>query len=368
MNRHPAYALGILLILVANPAWAIPPPDVLLSVWQSLLQVLGAVLAFTAGAFFSLRQWFNLHVGSTKSLVILIGIGFLLITTVLGFYVYPEVAARLKSKTMVVYHLPQAELLPIEQVIQRESDDYIRHWKQQTLQEMQTQVAAARQTRQLAMPAFSTIASFTPNALQQVRQTQAQQLYLVDTREAYERSQFNMGYDRALRYADLIYGAIPTDLPKDKLIVLLCHSGLRGYLAAQFLKNAGYTNVAFLQGGLGAWAVAKLPYTGDENYSYAPSSLKLFTQKELAHLNAAFIQLDLENKPIIGLKQVQRLPLELASSADIQQTLLATQSQPLVIVCQTYAGCFHAANFAEIAQQAGRKVLGAYDPTGTFLK
>jgi hypothetical protein len=39
-----------------------------------------------------------------------------------------------------------------------------------------------------------------------------------------------------------------------------------------------------------------------------------------------------------------------------------------VIVCQTYAGCFHAANFAEIAQQAGRKVLGAYDPTGTFLK
>lgn len=45
MNRHPAYALGILLILVANPAWAIPPPDVLLSVWQSLLQVLGAVLA-----------------------------------------------------------------------------------------------------------------------------------------------------------------------------------------------------------------------------------------------------------------------------------------------------------------------------------
>jgi hypothetical protein len=60
--------------------------------------------------------------------------------------------------------------------------------------------------------------------------------------------------------------------------------------------------------------------------------------------------------------------LELASSTDIQQTLLATQPLPLVMVCQTYAGCFHVANFAEIAEQAGRTVLGAYDPTGAFLK
>lgn len=368
MSRHHVYTLGMLLILCTNPAWAIPPPDVLLSVWQSLLQVLGAMLAFAAGIFFSFRQWFSVRFGSTKQLLIFIGLGLLLISALLGLYFYKDTATHLSAQTVVVQQLLQAELVSIEQVIEREPDSYARHWKQNTLKEMQVQVTEARKARQLNMPTFSTIASFTPQALQHLRQTQANALYLVDTREVYERSQFNIGYDRALRYADLIYSAVPNDLPKDKLIVLLCHSGLRGYLAAQFLKEAGYVNVAFLQGGLGAWAENKLPYTGNENYSYAPTRLKLFTQKEINGLNAAFVQLDLENKPIANLKQVHRLPLELASSTDIQQVLLVTQLQPLVIVCQTYAGCFHAANFAEIAQQAGRNVLGVYDPTGDFLK
>ena len=368
MSRRPSYALGILLILVTNPAWAIPPPDVLLSVWQSLLQVLGAVLALAVGTIFSLRQWFSVQAGTHRRIVLISLVSLLMISFIVGWYFYQSPHTPLNQPSIAVNTLTQVEMLPISEVIQREPDSYKRHWKQQTLQEMQTQVSEARKARQLTMPSLNTIASLTPTALYQLRKTQAQALYLIDTREAYERSQFNIGYARAIRYADLIYSAIPNDLPKDKLIVLLCHSGLRGYLAAQFLKEAGYTNVAFLQGGLDAWVVSKLPYTGDENYSYAPSTIKLFKQKDVKNLTAAFIQLDLDNKPLAGLKQVQRLPLELASSTDIQQTLLATQPLPLVMVCQTYAGCFHVANFAEIAKQAGRTVLGAYDPTGTFLK
>jgi rhodanese-related sulfurtransferase len=367
MSRHHSYALAILLILLTNPAWAIPPPDVLLSVWQSFLQVLGTVLALAAGAFFSLRQWFSIRTWSTKYLLRIISISVITISTITAFYFYNSHSAGLNYPTTTT-QLPHGESLPINEVIQRELDDYIRHWKQKTLQEMQLQVTEARKAHQLNMPTLNIIPSFTPQALHDLRQKHDKSLYLVDTREAYERSQFNIGYDRAIRYADLIYGIVPSDLPHDKVIILLCHSGLRGYLASQFLKQAGYSNIAFLQGGLGAWATAKLPYSGNENYSYSPTHLRLFKQQDLNSLKAAFIQLDLDNQPIVGLKQVHRLPLELASSADIQQTLLATQPQALVIVCQTYAGCFHAANFAEIAKQAGRTVLGAYEPTGEFLK
>lgn len=66
----------------------------------------------------------------------------------------------------------------------------------------------ARKARQLTMPALVPIPFIDSYALQQVRRTSSSAIIFGRCREAYERSQFNMGYDRALRYADLIYGAI----------------------------------------------------------------------------------------------------------------------------------------------------------------
>lgn len=44
-----------------------------------------------------------------------------------------------------------------------------------------------------------------------------------------------------------------SEIPKERPVVLLCHSGSRSALATQQLQNAGLERVANLRGGLRAW-------------------------------------------------------------------------------------------------------------------
>lgn len=49
------------------------------------------------------------------------------------------------------------------------------------------------------------------------------------------------------------------ELPKERLIVVTCAIGLRGYLAYRILKQHGFTNVKNLSGGYKTWSAATMP-------------------------------------------------------------------------------------------------------------
>ena len=51
----------------------------------------------------------------------------------------------------------------------------------------------------------------------------------------------------------------PGVAPEDREIVLYCGTGGRSALAAETLTNMGYRNVTSMDGGIVAWAAAKLP-------------------------------------------------------------------------------------------------------------
>ena len=44
------------------------------------------------------------------------------------------------------------------------------------------------------------------------------------------------------------------DLPKDQLLVVICHHGTRSQTVVDFLRNAGFDNAVNLDGGIDAWA------------------------------------------------------------------------------------------------------------------
>jgi rhodanese-related sulfurtransferase len=44
------------------------------------------------------------------------------------------------------------------------------------------------------------------------------------------------------------------ELPKDKDVILYCHSGARSYHACAYLAQQGYENIINLQGGILNWA------------------------------------------------------------------------------------------------------------------
>jgi rhodanese-related sulfurtransferase len=52
-------------------------------------------------------------------------------------------------------------------------------------------------------------------------------------------------------------GAAP--VPRDRLVVLSCQSGMRSARAREILKAQGYENVAELEGGFAAWSAAGFP-------------------------------------------------------------------------------------------------------------
>lgn len=56
----------------------------------------------------------------------------------------------------------------------------------------------------------------------------------------------------------------------DKRIVFHCGSGMRSERVARATLAAGFTQIAHLDGGFGAWKAAKLPYIGTNMATGAP--------------------------------------------------------------------------------------------------
>ncbi len=382
-------------LISTSCAQAIPPPEALLSVWQSALQMLGVASVFLVSAYFSARQFFS----QWKKPILLLAIISIVSLLGLGFYHYgfnstveasqpdiasspPEVinnASTMPADVPVVaptipakIRLLEGEKISVEDTIKREKDDFVRNWKYKTLKEMKRDLARLRKQKNLPIPDYKIITSFTPRTLYLHRQKSPGKLYFLDVREAYERKKFHIPYQASVRYGDLANAILTPELsaslPKNKRIVVLCHSGLRGYLAASLLQQLGYNNVSFLQGGLANWHQQKLPVEGNPDFFDNISRYPLFSKKDVKQAkDVQKVQIDVDGNMIRDIPGLIQLPYENATTAEISKIVETAKTKPVLIVCQTYGGCFHSVNFSYVIEQAGGKVAGVYDKKGEFL-
>ena len=373
------------LFLISPLAYAIPPPDALISVWQSTLQLLGVISVFLVGFYYSLRHYLSAWKKPIFALffatIISLGVYFLLdkqvATATPPANSTPTVSRSdiptfTPNKKPRVHTLIQGEALSIEAVIAREPDKSTRSWKLATYKEMQDEMMAIRKQKKLAAITMQTIPSFTPQALNKHIKTSPESLFLLDVRAAYERKNFSIPHQAAVHYGDLIHSSLPESLkqqlPKDKLIVVLCHSGLRGFIAANLLRRLGYNNVAFLQGGLAAWSQQKLPIIGREDYSLGTSIYPIFGEKKAYKSKGLLkVEIDADNDIISDMPNLIHLPFEIATSQEIQKIIQQSKTKPILIICKSYGGCFHISNFGYLIEQAGGKVAGVFDKTGQFV-
>lgn len=350
--------LSVCLLVCASPALAIPPPDVVASLWQSILQMIGVASVFLAGMWVATRQFLTQHAPSLKRKRVFIPVllGLLLIG---GLAFSPLWAANTEASI-------KGELLPIDTIIKREPDAWVREWKLKTVAQMGQEAKLTRAAKHLPVVNYQTIESFTPQALQSLLKTRAHDLYLLDIREAMELSKFSIPHQAVFRYGDLVHDIIPKDLPKDRMIVVLCHSGLRGYLGAQFLRRAGFTRVAFLQGGLAAWHKQGLPVTGKADFK-VKAPIQPSKTAALA-MDAYKVQVDPMGTAAMKWPNLVQLSYETASTAELQTLLRIAQTQPVLVVCKEYGGCFQGLNLIWLIEQQGGKVAGLYDETGQHLR
>ena len=78
------------------------------------------------------------------------------------------------------------------------------------------------------------------------------QVTLLDVREPYEHSICRLEGSVLIPLGSLVRGVQRLD--RSKPVVAYCHTGVRSRSAAEFLRQAGFTNVLNLKGGIEAWA------------------------------------------------------------------------------------------------------------------
>jgi rhodanese-related sulfurtransferase len=121
----------------------------------------------------------------------------------------------------------------------------------------------AKTAAQMIAEARARTENLTP---QQVAKEQAGGAIVIDVREPNERVETGVipGSIAAPRgmlefYADSSSAYHNPALDPNKRVILHCAAGGRSALAADTLKELGYTNVAHLEGGLNAWKAEGLP-------------------------------------------------------------------------------------------------------------
>ncbi len=91
--------------------------------------------------------------------------------------------------------------------------------------------------------------SISPEHLQAL--LQKQQVVLIDVREPWEHTAFNIGGQ--LIPMDDIMQQVPA-IPKDKRVVFYCEKGIRSGIIIQRLEQRfGFQNLLNLAGGMNAW-------------------------------------------------------------------------------------------------------------------
>ena len=94
-------------------------------------------------------------------------------------------------------------------------------------------------------------------AREALEKLQAGDALLVDVREPWEYEQVRAPGAALLPLSEFTQRY--TELPHDRELLMICHSGYRSLQAANFLVRHGYTRAVNVVGGMEEWEVAGLP-------------------------------------------------------------------------------------------------------------
>ena len=89
---------------------------------------------------------------------------------------------------------------------------------------------------------------------------------IIDVRTPAEWSASRINWAEHLPLSDILADQLP-DAQKDEELVLQCGSGYRSNIAASILRQAGYTHVKSLAGGVFAWSNAGFPLISSQGRS-----------------------------------------------------------------------------------------------------
>ncbi|MBP7006077.1 hypothetical protein KBB27_03070 [Patescibacteria group bacterium] len=182
---------------------------------------------------------------------------------------------------------------------------------------------------------------------------------LLDIREQEEREVGIVDASTTwIRYGDLIHGGVDT-LPRDRDILVICWTSLRGSETVQWLREHGIVRSFAIEGGLQGvlepnghgWIPDGLPWKGDTKWSTTFRTFEYPQQGELKNIKQRYDQgafvIDVRDPERFEqgyIKGAWSLPLQTAPTSLVNETLqrLSTTSTSIVIYADGYVDTFYA--------------------------
>ncbi|TME84902.1 MAG: rhodanese-like domain-containing protein [Chloroflexi bacterium] len=81
--------------------------------------------------------------------------------------------------------------------------------------------------------------------------------FLLDVREQWEYQEGHVPGAQLIPLGELEHRV--NEVPRDRPILAICHSGQRSFAAAAYLQRLGYTSVSNVDGGTAAWIERGFP-------------------------------------------------------------------------------------------------------------
>lgn len=81
--------------------------------------------------------------------------------------------------------------------------------------------------------------------------------FLLDVRERWEYQEGHVPGAQLIPLGELEHRV--NEVPRDRPILAICHSGQRSFAAAAYLQRLGYTSVSNVDGGTAAWIERGFP-------------------------------------------------------------------------------------------------------------
>lgn len=305
----------------------------------------------------ALLSWVALPVGlwklkegaKTKFLI-----GVMVLNLALGIFHYWDQ----KSVPTENQSTAQGDFWDIETIFQADPSVTSRVWKRNILDELLTNLNQYRVSQNLVPVESGVVESFSPSQLYSVLESDPSAVVLLDVREAYERRGYHLPNSTAYRYGDLANNIEPS-ISKDQKVVVICYSGIRGFLVANLLKQLGYEQTAFIRGGLEAWYADGIPAAGDyHDFTFLGDKYERLSQPqaELTGLKAIDFRAQPDNGPRYS--NAVAFSGELATSAQVQTFMESLDQAEVLLVCETESECYDARMFAYNYEALGGTIRG----------
>lgn len=179
---------------------------------------------------------------------------------------------------------------------------------------------------------------------------------ILDVRDDYERKFVALDGVKVIRFGNLVNNEF-AGLSKDTELIVLCHTDARSFVAANYLRSQGFTNIRLYKGGVMAWVENKNPVTINRQFEFIWDVLPYLTESDVERVKREGGVSELSFSAYSSLPDAINSLFMSDSQLDTFIAGLSSKKK-YIIRCTDHHHCFDAVAFVDRAKSKNIEFIG----------